>query len=53
MADGDLHVLPLNDLLEHEEDGDDCPCLPHVEAVPRDDGSTGWLIVHNAWDCRQ
>lgn len=52
MADGDVHILPVDDLLEHDEEGSDCACLPHVEAVPRDDGSMGWLIVHNAWDGR-
>ena len=46
-----VHVEPVADLLAHE-DGDDCACLPYVEPVPRDDGSMGWLVTHNAWDGR-
>lgn len=46
------HVFPVNDLLEHDTDSEDCACLPVTEPVERDDGSMGWLIVHNAWDGR-
>lgn len=27
------HVLPVADLIEHEDIGQDCPCGPAVEAV--------------------
>jgi hypothetical protein len=46
-----IHCEPVNDLLAHEDD--DCPCLPVVKPVPRQDGSMGWLVVHNAWDGRE
>lgn len=47
-----VHVEPVNDLIAHE-DSDGCPCLPVVEPVPCEDGSMGWLIVHNSWDGRE
>jgi hypothetical protein len=46
-----IHVEPINDLIEHEDD--DCPCGPDVEAVFRDDGSNGWLITHHSLDGRE
>lgn len=46
-----VHVEPVNDLLAHEDE--DCPCLPVTEPVKDDDGSMGWLVIHNAWDGRQ
>lgn len=46
-----IHVLPVGDLVAHE-DTDDCVCGPTAEAVKRDDGSVGWLIVHDALDGR-
>ena len=55
--DGDpnhVHVTPINDLIEHEETPDgDCPCGPETRPVKRDDGSIGWLYVHNALDGRE
>lgn len=53
MSAGDVHVLPINDLIDHEDAGSDCPCGPTVEPVPRDDGSMGWLIVHHSLDGRE
>lgn len=54
--DGDpnhVHVTPINDLIEHEWDDDgDCPCGPEVQPVEREDGSIGWLYLHNALDGR-
>lgn len=47
-----FHVYPVDDLLTHDTDGQECACLPEVEPVERDDGSYGWLVVHNAWDGR-
>lgn len=46
-----VHCLPVNDLIEHEDD--DCVCGPTVEAVYRDDGSNGWLISHHSLDGRE
>ncbi|KPG86529.1 hypothetical protein AEQ27_04010 [Frigoribacterium sp. RIT-PI-h] len=48
-----LHTYPSDDLIEHDTDGGDCPCGPTTEAVPRDDGSYGWLIVHHSLDGRE
>ena len=28
-----IHTYPVNDLLEHDVESDDCPCLPNVEPV--------------------
>lgn len=57
MADDDVHVLPINDLISHETpDGrpdSDCPCGPTIEPVMRDDGSCGWLITHHSLDGRE
>lgn len=46
---GDVHVFPIDDLLEHEGD-DTCTCLPWIEI-----GKTTfkYMIVHNAWDGRE
>lgn len=52
MAADDLHVHPVDDLLAHELT-EDCPCGPRPEAVKRDDGSMGWLMVHNSLDGRE
>lgn len=50
--DAPIHVLPVNDLIEHEE-SDACVCGPETQPVERDDGSMGWLVVHNALDGRE
>jgi hypothetical protein len=48
-----VHVVPVNDLIKHEEEGDGCVCGPITEAVFRDDGSNGWVISHNSLDGRE
>jgi len=48
-----VHVLPISDLIEHEDVGDECACGPTTEPVPSDDGSMGWLIVHHSLDGRE
>ena len=48
-----VHVMPINDLVEHEwDDNGDCPCGPEVQPVERDDGSIGWVYIHSALDGR-
>lgn len=42
------HVYPVNDLVEHELEGDDCVCGPTVEFV---DG--GSVVVHHSLDNRE
>lgn len=49
---GPVHVVPINDLVGHEA-SDDCVCGPTVEAVFRDDGSNGWVVVHHSLDGRE
>ena len=43
-----VHVLPINDLIEHEDVGDSCVCGPDVEFV-----SGGQVIVHHSLDGRE
>jgi hypothetical protein len=47
----DIHVIPDNDQTAHTYD--DCICGPVTEPVPRDDGTMGWLIVHESLDRRE
>lgn len=48
-----IHVYPDGDIIEHVTVGDDCMCGPTSEAVPRDDGSYGWMLRHHALDGRE
>ncbi len=53
MSSRPIHVLPVNDLVEHDSSGEQCVCGPHVEAVFRDDGTNGWLVSHHSLDGRE
>jgi hypothetical protein len=49
-----VHVLPVDDLVEHEDAGDDCLCGPRVEPVEDEKtGAVGWVIVHYSMDGRE
>lgn len=48
----DYHVYPVNDLIEHDREGD-CVCGPEATPVKRDDGSVGWIMVHHSLDGRE
>lgn len=48
----EMHVLPFNDLVEHEDEGDECVCGPSVEYVKGSDGD-GWVITHHSLDGRE
>lgn len=48
-----VHCYPVNDLVEHNTDSDDCVCGPAIEPVPGDDGYIGWLISHHSLDGRE
>ena len=48
-----VHVFPVNDWIEHDTTGDECPCGPTPEAVKRDDGSVGWVVTHHSLDGRE
>ena len=48
-----IHTLPVDDMFDHVEDGDRCPCGPRVEHVERDDDVTAFQIIHNSFDGRE
>ena len=48
-----LHVTPVGDLIDHDTDGDDCPCGPRTNPVQCEDGSMGWVVVHHSLDGRE
>jgi hypothetical protein len=48
-----IHVFPVDDLVEHELEGDDCVCGPEAQPVERDDGSFGWVLTHHSLDGRE
>lgn len=43
-----VHVVPINDLKRHDENGTHCACDPRTEDV-----GEGKMIVHNAYDGRE
>ena len=47
-----LHVLPINDLIDHT-DSEDCICGPTIESIQHDDGTTDWIITHHSLDGRE
>jgi hypothetical protein len=47
MADGDVHVLPVNDLIDHTTAWD-CLCGPLGE-----DHDGTWLYIHHSLDGRE
>lgn len=51
-ATDELHIVPLNDLVEHDTEGD-CVCVPEARPVTREDGSVGWMVVHHSLDGRE
>lgn len=48
-----VHVIPIGDLIEHEDTEDTCPCGPAVELVRNEGGPDGWVIVHHSLDGRE
>lgn len=48
-----VHVLPVNDLIEHDEEGTECACGVTTEPVFDRDGACGWLITHHSLDNRE
>lgn len=50
------HVIPVDDLIEHDTDGGDCVCGPDVLYVDPETGETfddGPLVVHSSLDGRE
>lgn len=50
--DGTAEVVPIADVIGHDA-SDDCACGPRQDAVKRDDGSMGWVVVHHSLDGRE
>lgn len=50
--DNVFHVVPANDLIEHDTDGETCECEPRTEVVETKAGDAR-LIVHNSADGRE
>jgi len=47
-----IHILPINDLYEHDENGFECLCGPDVKY--RIHNETDCIfVIHNAWDGRK
>lgn len=53
--DGTVHVAPINDLIEHELVGFDCPCGPSVEFIDPETGDPhdSPLVGHHSLDGRE
>lgn len=50
----DLHVVPVNDLVEHDTSiGAACICAPTDTPVKQEDGTIRWLAVHHSLDGRE
>jgi hypothetical protein len=48
-----IHTLPVDDMFDHDENGDRCVCGPRIEPVKRDDGTIAFQIIHNSFDGRE
>lgn len=48
----EVHVIPRNDRSAHPT-VNECPCVPRTEPVEREDGTIGWVVIHNALDGRE
>lgn len=47
-----LHILPVDDLMEHDLCAD-CFCGPRISVEPDPDGQYGWIYVHAFLDGRE
>lgn len=50
-----IHVLPINDLFEHVEEGTGCWCEPEVRWTDEETGESypEALVIHNSADGRE
>ncbi len=48
-----VHVLPVDDLIEHDTNGEACVCGATTEWVIGDDGAHGKMITHHSLDGRE
>lgn len=49
----EAHVVPVDDLIEHDTNGGDCVCGPECQPIERPDGSFGWAYIHHSLDGRE
>lgn len=49
---GHIHTYPINDVVEHETDGDSCWCGPQVLLQTTEAGDI-WQVIHNSVDGRE
>lgn len=47
-----VHVVPIDDVVEHDLHGD-CACGPTQERVDHSGGGDAWLTVHHSLDGRE
>lgn len=52
MPSDPIHVLPVNDLIDHDSTGEDCICGPDLERVETDHGDE-WMVIHHSLDGRE
>lgn len=48
----EVHVIPRDDLIEHEESAR-CVCEPDMQFVPPIAGGNGWVVTHHSLDGRE
>lgn len=51
-----VHLVPVDDLIEHEAKGTDCVCGPDVEYIDPESGETypdGPVVRHHSLDGRE
>lgn len=48
-----MHVLPVEDLIEHDIGDETCVCGPTTEWVIGQDGAHGKMITHHSLDGRE
>lgn len=53
MTDDVVHVFPINDLIDHELDGDTCACGPTLEIIQREGRSDAHMYTHHSLDGRE
>lgn len=49
----ETHILPINDIFPHKEEGIDCPCMPEIQSGNSKILYGEQIIIHNAWDKRK
>jgi hypothetical protein len=48
-----IHVYPVDDLIDHDTESQECVCGSTNRPEKRDDGSVGWIVVHHSLDGRE